>query len=157
MRQKPPSTTRQEPGCARLLACTAPAGASDEGGGAAQAVTEGEKQLPLRPKSKISSSSPDKGSRGVWKTGTPQRRTAFVGRGEAKAQVEFSACGKWNIVTCASTKIGGWDKDGTTNPFFCDIIVSSKKGKGWICFGRTHIGIYTVLNKSFSLQKIHRS
>ena len=26
--------------------------------------------------------------------GTPQKRTAFVGRGEAKAQVKFSACGK---------------------------------------------------------------
>ena len=36
--------------------------------------------------------------------GSPQRRMAFVGRGEAKAQVEFSACGKWNIVACASTR-----------------------------------------------------
>ena len=41
---KPPSATRQEPPCGRLLACTAPAGASDEGGGTAQAMTEGEKQ-----------------------------------------------------------------------------------------------------------------
>ena len=36
--------------------------------------------------------------------GSPQRHTAFVGRGEAKAQVEFSACGKWNIVACVSTR-----------------------------------------------------
>ena len=36
--------------------------------------------------------------------GSPQRRMAFVGRGEAKTQVEFSACGKWNIVACASTR-----------------------------------------------------
>jgi hypothetical protein len=27
---------------------------------------------------------------------------AFVGRGEAKIQAEFSACGKWSIVACAS-------------------------------------------------------
>ena len=36
--------------------------------------------------------------------GSPQRRMAFVGRGEAKTQVEFSACGKWNIVACALTR-----------------------------------------------------
>jgi hypothetical protein len=54
---------------------------------------------------------------------------AFVGRGEAKAQVEFSACGKWNIVPCASTKSWGWEKNGATNRNFCDIIRSSKKVK----------------------------
>jgi hypothetical protein len=52
-----------------------------------------------------------------------------VGRGEAKAQVEFSACGKWNDVPCASTKSWGWEKNGATNRNFCDIIPSSKKGK----------------------------
>ena len=36
-------------------------------------------------------------------SGTPQRRMAFVGRGKAKAQVEFSPCGKWNGVPCALT------------------------------------------------------
>ena len=36
-------------------------------------------------------------------TGTPQRRMVFVGRGEAKIQPEFSACGKWSIGFCAST------------------------------------------------------
>ena len=36
--------------------------------------------------------------------GAPQRRTAFVGRGEAKTQVAFFACEKCSIVSCASTK-----------------------------------------------------
>jgi hypothetical protein len=69
---------------------------------------------------------------------------AFVGRGEAKAQAEFSACGKWNIVPCASTKIGGWDKNGTTNGKKCDIIVSSKKDKK-----RKPVGLQRVFAFSF--------
>ena len=32
------------------------------------------------------------------------RKACFVGRGKAKAQLEFSACGKCNIVACALTK-----------------------------------------------------
>ena len=32
------------------------------------------------------------------------RKACFVGRGKAKAQVEFFACGKCNIVACALTK-----------------------------------------------------
>ena len=35
--------------------------------------------------------------------GSPQRRMAFVWRGEGKIQAEFSACRKWNIVSCSST------------------------------------------------------
>ena len=35
--------------------------------------------------------------------GPPQRRIAFVGRGEVKIRVEFPACRKWNIVSCTST------------------------------------------------------
>ena len=38
------------------------------------------------------------------KMGTPQRRMAFVGRGEAKTQAVFSVCGKCSGVSCASTK-----------------------------------------------------
>ena len=37
-------------------------------------------------------------------SGTPQRRMAFVGGGEAKIRVEFPACRKWNDVSCALTK-----------------------------------------------------
>ena len=40
------------------------------------------------------------GGRNTW----GPHKACFVGRGEAKAQVEFSACGKCNIVTCALTK-----------------------------------------------------
>ena len=40
------------------------------------------------------------------KMGTPQRRMAFVGRGEAKTQAVFSACGKCSGVSCASTNWG---------------------------------------------------
>ena len=36
--------------------------------------------------------------------GFPQRRKVFVGRGEAKTQSEFSACGKCSVVACALTK-----------------------------------------------------
>ena len=32
------------------------------------------------------------------------RKACFVGRGKAKVQSEFSACGKWSIVACALTK-----------------------------------------------------
>ena len=32
------------------------------------------------------------------------RKAGFAGKGEAKTQVEFSACGKCNIVACALTK-----------------------------------------------------
>jgi len=32
------------------------------------------------------------------------RKACFAGRGKAKAQMEFSACGKCNIVACALTK-----------------------------------------------------
>ena len=35
--------------------------------------------------------------------GTPQN-CSFVGRGEVKIRVEFSACRKWNIVSCTSTR-----------------------------------------------------
>ena len=31
-------------------------------------------------------------------------KACFVGRGKAKAQMEFSACGKRNVVACALTK-----------------------------------------------------
>jgi hypothetical protein len=48
---------------------------------------------------------------------------AFVGRGETKAQVEFSACGKWNDVACVSTTSWGWKKNGATNPETCDNLV----------------------------------
>ncbi len=41
-----------------------------------------------------------------WRSqlGSPQRRMAFVGRGEAKMLVEFPACRKWKSASCASTK-----------------------------------------------------
>jgi hypothetical protein len=55
--------------------------------------------------------------------GTLQRRIAFVGRGEAKTQVEFSACGKWNIVPCASTK--------SKDPFFwCGLRLAKSRPAG---------------------------
>ena len=34
----------------------------------------------------------------------PAKAKAFVGRGKAKIQVEFPACRKCNIVSCALTK-----------------------------------------------------
>ena len=46
------------------------------------------------------------GGAGRATKGPPQRRTAFVGRGEAKTQAVFSACGKCSGVSCASTNWG---------------------------------------------------
>ena len=40
------------------------------------------------------------GGRNTW----GPRKAGFAGKGEAKTQVEFSACGKCNIVACALTK-----------------------------------------------------
>ena len=40
------------------------------------------------------------GGRNTWGS----RKACFAGKGEAKTQVEFSACGKCNIVACALTK-----------------------------------------------------
>ena len=37
-------------------------------------------------------------------SGPPQRRTVFVGRGEAWTLSEFSTCGKWSVVSSASTR-----------------------------------------------------
>ena len=36
--------------------------------------------------------------------GTPQRRMVFEGRGKAKTQLIFPACGKYRVVACALTK-----------------------------------------------------
>ena len=41
------------------------------------------------------------------------RKACFVGGGKAKAQLEFSACGKCNIVACALTKRVAGGRRGT--------------------------------------------
>ena len=70
--------------------------------------------------------------------GSPQRRMAFVGRGEAKAQVEFSACGKWNIVACASTRSEGFSESPSTpQSEIKDFRQLPSKGSHWrIEFGK---------------------
>jgi hypothetical protein len=45
-----------------------------------------------------------RGERRRGRTTWGPRKACFVGRGKAKAQVKFSACGKCNIVACALTK-----------------------------------------------------
>jgi hypothetical protein len=42
--------------------------------------------------------------RRLWRMKRGPRKACFVGRGKAKIQSDFSACGKWSIVACALTK-----------------------------------------------------
>ena len=52
---------------------------------------------------------------GGQKKGVPTK-PALWGRGEAKSQVVFSACGKYRIVTCAPTKAVGESFDLWMHP-----------------------------------------
>ena len=81
-------------------------------------------RLPLSQKSEIFDSSPTRGAFGVWKSKT----------------VNFQL----STLNCQLSKIGEWDKNGTTNHFFCGIIVSSKKAKSGNLLGCNGFSLFVL-------------
>ena len=70
------------------------------------------------------------------------RKACFVGRGKAKAQLEFSACGKCNIVACALTKrVAAVDK-----------IEEKRKPEDFIGHRNRKPAYYTPLNRPLLIQ-----